>query len=491
MDVQEQASESTDTAGNTGTGPHAGILPPAYLKPALVAVLLLCIALYGYLGVYVPLRAGGYDFTGPYEAAYALAHHAALPVYDVARQRAFNDAVLHLPQGPSDFRWTPQTAAVLIPLGFLPYSAAHLIWFLLMEASTLASLLLLARCIAAAVRRGADSPLPLSSTLGAFATLLCFAVACQSLTDSLRLGQSTPLLLLGLALLLYGTIFDRPWLAGGGLALAILIKLFPAALLPYYLWRGRYRIAALTVGIIGALTLVTLPLTGTGMYVAFARAVNTYGDQPNAGKVNLSLYHALLVGPNALLRPGTMEPSGGLAAALALWLCMVVYVAFLVLHGSPAFFARGKRLATTVPPAIQHAEPGVERARRELFSFGWAICTLLLLEPVDWIFYYLVLLIPLGYLLVRLHEHGRALARGRSGRLLLVGLFAYLVAAFPLPFDSRIAPYTSLAYVVGICVRPAATLALWLVLARLASTEQAADDPPGTLTSPLPVFDAR
>ena len=467
-----QHSKASD-AGTIWRRPMRSIrhLSHSGFRPALLAILLLCIGAYGYLGIYVPLRAGGYDFTGPYEAAYALAHHAPLPVYDVARQRLFNDAVLHLPQGPSDFRWTPQVAALLIPLGFLPYGAAHLIWFLVSQAAILTSLLLLARCmVAAADRRGRGLP-PLSSTIEAFATLLCFAVVCQPLTDGLRLGQSTPLLLLGLALLLYGDLFEHPLLAGCGLALAILVKLFPAALLPYYLWRGRYRICAVAVGAIAALTVVTLPLTGAGMYGAFAQAINTYGDQPNAGKVNLSLYHALLVGPSALLRPGKMEPSGGVPAALALLACVVIYAVFLLLHGKPALLSRRGSIehgatSTTAPAGYDAA-----RAPHTLLSFGWAMCALLLLEPVDWIFYYLILLIPLGYLLVALQAvWSDGGWRGPVGRLALMGLCAYLVATLPLPLDSRIAPYTSLAYVVGICLRPTAVLALWLVLARLFSS---------------------
>jgi hypothetical protein len=372
-------------------------------------------------------------------------------------------------------------------------------------------LLLLARCVAAAAANMRDhGPLPLASTLGAFATLLCFAVASQPITDSLRLGQSTPLLLLGLALLLYGEIFDHPLLAGGGLALAILVKLFPAALLPYYLWRGRYRICAIAVGVLAGLTVITLPLTGTGMYGAFAQAVNTYGDQPNAGKVNLSLYHALLVGPNALLRPGTMEPSGGAPAALALLVCVLIYAVFLLLHGRPAFLKRGAHADSSSTASITTTE----RARRELLSFGWAVCTLLLLEPVDWIFYYLMLLIPLGFLLVQLGlwwtaagAAGSVVTAGAAGRaptvgqisvvvgkrsevrLLVAGLIAYLLATFPLPLDSRVAPYTSFAYIIGICLRPAALLALWLVLARLVTTKRALRAPNEMLTPPLPAFD--
>ncbi len=51
-------------------------------------VLLVSLAAYMWWGAYLPLRGAGYDFTGPYEAAYALAHHATYHLYDVAEQRA-------------------------------------------------------------------------------------------------------------------------------------------------------------------------------------------------------------------------------------------------------------------------------------------------------------------------------------------------------------------------------------------------------------------
>ena len=51
---------------------------PRALLVAGVVALLLAIGVFGYWGVWLPLHSSGYDFTGPYEAAYALAHHAPL-----------------------------------------------------------------------------------------------------------------------------------------------------------------------------------------------------------------------------------------------------------------------------------------------------------------------------------------------------------------------------------------------------------------------------
>ena len=52
-----------------------------------IVALLLALGVFGYWGVWLPLHSSGYDFTGPYEAGYALAHHASLQVYDVQMQR--------------------------------------------------------------------------------------------------------------------------------------------------------------------------------------------------------------------------------------------------------------------------------------------------------------------------------------------------------------------------------------------------------------------
>lgn len=308
-------------------------------------VAVVCVAMFIYGGVWLPLHSSGYDFTGPYEAAHALAHHAALPVYDVAAQRAYNAATLHLPDGPSDFRWTPPMAALLIPLGLLPYAAARVIWWALGLVALLVSLWLLARCVAArSTARGG-----LWDVWRAFGVLVCAAALMQPVTDSLRLGQSTPLLLLGFALMAYGEVCDRQALGGIGLALAILDKLFPAALLLYFLWRGRYRVCAVALAALVIICVVTLPLTGLGLYGAFAQALLTFSREPNGGAANLSLYHALVVSGSALLRPGHPEARGGALAALAALVCAAAFGGAFITGGWPEPLRRLRAGATAQP----------------------------------------------------------------------------------------------------------------------------------------------
>lgn len=425
-------------------------IPRALVAVALIALPLVA-AVFGYWGVWLPLHSSGYDFTGPYEAAYALAHHAPLQVYDVPVQRAYNEQVLHLPAGPSDFRWTPPTAALLIPLGLLPYATARVIWWVVSLAALLASLWLLARCITAtAAKKGRAFP-----TWAACLMLFGAAAIAQPVTDSLRLGQSTTFLLLGFALVAYGEVEGRPVVAGVGLAIAILDKFFPGILLIYFLWRGKYRLCLSALAVIALLVVVTLPLTGVAMYSAFADALRTYSNQPNAGPVNLSLYHALIVAPAALLQlvhPGQGEPTGGPLPIIALLICLALFGITLLAQGAPDILRR-------IWPALANRWPGGATSLREpLFATSWAICALLLVEPIVWIFYYLLLLVPLAWLLTISVRAGDKRARW----WLILGLVGYFIATLVFPLDPRTAAPMSAAYVLGICAHPVGLALVWL-----------------------------
>jgi hypothetical protein len=433
-----------------------------FLK-ALVA--LVCLAVFAWWGVWLPLHASGYDFTGPYEAAYTLGHHANFPIYDVSAQREFSARVLHLPDGPSDFRWTPPMAVLLIPLGLLPYGVARVIWWALGVGALLASLSLLARCVAATRRQGTlgrrQGERAGGDTWRAFAVLCGAAALAQPVTDSLRLGQSTPLLLLGFALLVYGEVFDRQVWSGLGLALAILDKLFPAALLIYLLWRGRYRACGVALGALALLCVATLPVTGLGLYSAFGRALLAFSSEPNGGPVNLSLYHALVVGAAALLQPGQAEPRGGPLVALAALMCVALFGVAVAAGSWPAALKRAPRSSDLMGGAG-------EQAGGRFFWVSWAVTALLALEPVDWVFYYLLLLVPLAWLLSGPEAGRRMIWRLPAARWRLLAWLALALALAPLPLDSRTtAPMTAL-YVAGIAARPLGLLGLWLAHALFA-----------------------
>ena len=407
---------------------------------------------FAYWGIVLPVRAVGYDFTGPYEAAWALYHHAPLQVYDVPAQRVFNDTLLHLPQGPSDFRWTPPTAALLVPLGGLPYWTARYIWLAISEGALAFAVAMLGRLIYQSVSGKSAALAMAPRPRFAMTVLFCAVALSQPVTDSLRLGQSTPLLLLGMVAFTYGEVTDRPVLTGAGLALAILDKLFPVALLVWLVWRGRYRAAGATLLFIAVLVVVTLPVTGWQMYANFFAALRTYQNQPNAGPVNLSLYHAVIVVMAAIVRPGQPEPVSGIIQMASLLICVATFGVFLLNQGVPPLINRF-RPARRIVKWLRRQE-----ARDEGMFFGssWAICSMLILEPIVWVYYYLLLLVPFVWLLS---------ASMRADRLPLrttvAGFAGFGLACLPLVVDPRIATPMSVAFVTGIAVRPAGLLLLW------------------------------
>jgi Glycosyltransferase family 87 len=417
------------------------------------------IAAFAWWGVYLPLRRSGYDFTGPYEAAYALAHHATFHIYNVTEQRAFNDTVLHLPDGPSDFRWPPPMAALLMPLGLLPYSVAHLIWWFTDEVAVFVSLWLLARCMIRAAPRyvlATFRRLPVLS----FAALFCVATWNQGVIDSLRLGQSTPFMLLGFALLAYGELQEKPALAGCGLALAALEKLFPAALLIYFLWRGKYRQCIALLALVAIIVVITLPATGTDLYRQFIAAIGTYSGQPNGGPVNISLFHAMVVGISFVAYPGQPESTGRLLQLTALLACTAPFAWFLFRQGYPSFMRR--------PSSLYGRHVQMRRPEFELLNLSWATVSLLLLEPITWMFYHVLLLVPAAWLTLSFLQVCVVNSPARSTVPSILGFLCLLIASVPLPLDSRVQPPMSPLFVVAICYRPLALAGLWLCLAWIA-----------------------
>jgi hypothetical protein len=93
-----------------------------------------------------------------------------------------------------------------------------------------------------------------------------------------------------------------------------------------------------------------------------------------------------------------------------------------------------------------------------LFAVSWAICSLLIAEPIVWIFYYILLLVPLAWLLAAFVTN----SDGRARRWLLVGLAGYLSATLVFPLDPRTAAPMSAAFVLGIAAHPVGLALVWL-----------------------------
>ena len=134
--------------------------------------------------------------------------------------------------------------------------------------------------------------------------------------------------------------------------------------------------------------------------------------------------------------------------------CLALFGATLLALGAPDILRRRwPALAARWPSPVIASEP--------LFATSWATCALLLIEPIVWIFYFLLLLVPFAWLLT-------TLTRTDGGRIrwwLVVGLVGYFIATLVFPLDPRTAAPMSAAYVLGICAHPLGLALVWIALA--------------------------
>ncbi len=171
----------------------------------------------------------------------------------------------------------------------------------------------------------------------------------------------------------------RPWLAGGLLGAAVAVKLFPAFLVVYFLARRRWKVLAGAAGSLAALTLLTAVVLGPATYRAYlidglpeaSRYCTTWNNLSLAG-LWAKLFDTQR--PTPLLHVRPLWESRSLALA-AFAVCAVAVVAVVA------------RLSARA------------RSRRQAdLAYGLAVVGMLLVTPLVWDYYLLLLALPLAVL---------------------------------------------------------------------------------------------
>jgi alpha-1,2-mannosyltransferase len=160
--------------------------------------------------------------------------------------RNYYDAAVHLLAGlsPYDvkgFDYPPLTALIAVPVAWLPYPEARVVWLLANWSCLVAAGFLLVRIL------GGDRAAVL-------AVAACWAL-CGTVAENLVLGQVNPLLLLLVVLAWWGVSRGRGGVAAVAIGLATALKLWPGVLL-IALAALHWRRAA--AGLMAALALVAL-----------------------------------------------------------------------------------------------------------------------------------------------------------------------------------------------------------------------------------------
>jgi hypothetical protein len=280
------------------------------------------------------------------------------------------------PKGAAYSFHPPTTLVFFLPLAPLPYAAAFVVWDLV----NLASLWAIVHLTARAVGR----PLgPLAS--GAVALGL---VAVWPLRENFVEGQLNIPVAAGLVAYWYCLRSDRPGLAGVALAAAVALKPLAGLFVLYALRRRQWRLlvwAAVALAAFGLVGSALAGIDGVRDYVAVAyptHAVLWPGYPDNASPQG---FFTRLYGPNPWRRPPFPTPGLATALTLASWALVVGLL-----------FFRLSRDRTS--------------GRRLDLEFAALGATMLLVTPIIWPHYYVMLVAPLAVLTVHLWERRSWLA---------------------------------------------------------------------------------
>jgi Glycosyltransferase family 87 len=171
---------------------------------------------------------GAADFKAYYIAARLMARGE--DIYDVQRQTHEMDA-LGLPRDGTLYIYPSALAVVLMPLTNLALPDAAGMWNLMNLVLIGATLILVSEALD--LRRVLKAHFPW--------LIILFCIAAPTI-QSLRIGQANILVLFLLALAFHALKHDHQSRGGLALGAATLIKVFPAGLIAWILWKRQYRL---------------------------------------------------------------------------------------------------------------------------------------------------------------------------------------------------------------------------------------------------------
>lgn len=334
----------------------------------------LLIALYcaGRYLVVDSLRFEANDLSPVYVAAHLIADGKAASLYDhhsylfnivppgqfkeTASRCGLTGAItpyLHLPL----FAWFAR------PLLSIPFSAAATMVLLCNVAAVVVSLFLILRCAG------------LQSTLRWLCAAIIVCACLYPLRYGLRLGQTTPLVFLGITSLYYLNRSGYPKLSGTLLGLVISLKITPILFLGYFLIRKRWAAVistVITVLVIGAASVI---LTGLESNLAFLNNIMRLSKLSLASWNNQSIDGFLLRWATGALHLYDWHLLS-LPRALKVVKCAVLAFAVVAWLGS---------LLKTRDRESKHAN---------LLAFSLTIIMSVLFAPIAWTHYLLFFIFP-------------------------------------------------------------------------------------------------
>jgi hypothetical protein len=270
----------------------------------------------------------------------------------------------------------PSSVLLAVPFALLEYPQAFLAWNIASLAALAASVWLVVRGLGVPWHPGLILP------------ATCLLLTCEPLRHSLFQGQLNLVLLVLLTGAWFADRRGRPVLAGGLVGTATAIKLFPAFFLAYFVFRRDGRAVVSAVLTLVLVTAATLLCCGRQPFDDYAREVLPTATLWRGSFTNCSLtaLWCKLFAPTGHHGPVQAAPGG-------VWLATVMTLGTLaVVLGAVA------RKCWT---ARSHADADA--------AFALAVVGMLLVSPVTWDHYFVLLLLPL--VVAGRHVRGRTAAR--------------------------------------------------------------------------------
>jgi hypothetical protein len=252
----------------------------------------------------------------------------------------------------------PSSILLFLPFAALDYLDAFLVWNLCSLGALILSvwLLLAQRRIVTEAR----TLLPLAAVL----------LVANPLQEQLILGQLNLVLLLLVAGMWAAQRSGKPLVAGVCLGIATAIKVFPGFFLVYYALCGKWRVVVVGLLTLTGVTALTVLVLGPDTYRAFVTEVlphlRQFEDYPENASL-MGFWYKLFAGAGGFVQPLCQVPA--LARAATWGTNLAIFVVF-------CWCVRGGRA-----PA------------QEDLTFALATSVMLLLAPITWN-HYLLLLLP-------------------------------------------------------------------------------------------------
>ena len=287
------------------------------------------------------------------------------PVYSPQPEVLFEHTGIRPEKANELFPWNahpPVGTLLALPFGRLNYRDAHFAWNIAMS-----GLFLLALLLAIHLR---EAPFRVYHLLR-LATLLVF---CHPLFLQTLNGQPNGILVFLLVAAWWADRRERQYLAGACVGTAAAIKLLPAFLFVYWLMQGRWRALLAGLGAFVLWNAIAWVLFGRAAFTTYIQAVVPSLSLYRSGWGNTSLtgFWMRLFDPEEFERVAPLIRAPELARDLTI----------------------ASQIAVLVLAAIRCGQAGTRQERDRALAL--TVVGMLLVSPLTWSHYYLILLMPLA-----------------------------------------------------------------------------------------------